>query len=604
LAITDVTPKAIAQSTSTILTIYGAGFLSTTIVDMVGVGILPTEFVGPTLLRATAPSSLTPSAYGIAVRDETIGACSNVFASVVVNPPPSDPATPAAPATVTPGKPVLVLRSYAVTPARIKAGQEFDVEFVLYNTGSRAAENTLVTALGGAFTPVGNTGYLIGQMHINATTTVRQRFRAPEAIASGLAEAKFAISANDFSGENYATSIGVPVEVEGISTPTPGRPNLVIEQTVNKPSGVNPGGTFTMTFTIANRGSRGAVNALVTVRTGEFATPADGSNTTSVRALPVGQTVEVWQPLTLNARVEPGRRSVEVAIDYTDSTGAAYTSQQIVGFDVTTVSVANRPQLVLTRYANTPDLIYAGEPFTLSMVLRNVGGGDAARVSTAIGGDGGANLKPFAPVGTGNVQFVSDVRKDAEIGVDQALMADVGAEPSTFNLPVALSYEDQRGTRITETQILSLQVRRRPLIRVAMSRPGEPAMVGQPAPIGLDVFNIGRKPINANVVEVEGEDFEITSQPQFIGALAEGTSATVDAFAAPKKSGPLTLTVKVNYFDEFNIARALTGSVTINALDAPPQPPPGEGPPGSESPPQPEEPWIVRFIKGLFGLGS
>ncbi len=605
LVISDVAPRAIPQSAPTVLTIYGSGFANSTVVDMLGVGVLPTEYIGPTLLRATAPSSLTPARYGIAVRDELAGACSNVFEAVTVNPPPADPATPSAPPTVTPGRPVLVLRSFSVTPTRVKAGQEFEVEIVLYNTGSRAAENTLVTALGGAFVPLGNTGTLVGQMHINASVTIRQRFRAPEAVASGLAEAKFLLSANDFSGENYTASIGVPVEVEGAATPMPGRPNLVIEQVTNTPGDVGAGGTFTMTFRIANRGTRAAVNVLVTVKTGELATPADGSNSTSVRGLGVGQSVEVWQPLTINARAEAGRKSADVTIDYTDNTGTSYSTQQVVGFDVASASTGQRPQLVLERYDSVPDLVYAGEPFTLSMLLRNVGSGPAMRVSTAAGGEGGANLKPFAPVGTGNVQYVKDVNANAVIEINQQLMADVAADPGTFNLPVALAYEDLRGARITETQMLSLQVRRRPLMRIALSRPGEPVIATQPATVAIDVVNIGRKAINTNVVEVESDAFDVSSvQPAYIGNLAEGTSAGIEVQATAKTAGPATMTVRVNYYDEFNVARVVTGVLTLNAAEGPPVPEPGRGAPGAETPERAQEPWFVRLVKGLFGLGS
>ena len=603
VVVNDVQPRNVAQSFSTVITVYGTGFISNTAVDMGGVGVLPTEFVDETLLRATVPGSLAPGDYPIAVRRLDSGECSNVFQSIRVQPPPATAVVPVPTNPPTPGQPVMIMRNFSVNPTRVKPGEEFTVSVDLYNTGSRGAENTLVTFAGGAFVPVGNTGYLLGLVHINATVTVQQRMRAPDGLQSGVQDVKVSISSNDFEGKNYTFNASVPVEIDGpqpTQVPAPGRPQIVIEQTVMEPRDPRPGETFTITMTLANRGTRAAQGILVKVGSADVAVPADASNVTTVRGLSVGGTVEVWQPLTLGRKVEGGRRNIEVAIDYADPTGATYNSPQTVGVDVN-AGTSERPQLLLQSFQIDPRPLFVGQPFTLTVVIANVGGSDAERVVLAMGGEAGASLKPFAPLGSGNVKFIERVARGKSVTLVQQLQVDGNADPASYNLENVLSYEDARANKYKESQFLSLQVRRKPQFQIGFTRPAGVGFVGQPLLISVDALNIGARTVNISNMELSSNELEIPQATQFIGPVNGGTLGTFETTVIPKQTGNATLRVRLNYLDEFSQPQVIEQALSLEIQDAPPM-----MPNAAPNQPAPEDgtSFLWRVVRGLLGLGS
>jgi hypothetical protein len=603
VVISDVQPRNVAQSFSTVVTVYGAGFITNTVVDMGGVGVLQTEFVDETILRATIPSSLAPGLYTIAVRRLDSGDCSNVFHNIRVQPPPATDVVPVPTNPPTPGQPVMIMRNFSVNPTRVKPGEEFTVSVDLYNTGSRGAENTLVTFAGGAFVPVGNNGYLLGLVHINATVTVQQRMRAPDGLQSGVQDVKVSISSNDFEGKNYTFSASVPVEIDGpqpTQAPAPGRPQIVIEQTIVEPRNPRPGETFTITMTLANRGTRAAQGILVKVGSADIAVPADASNVATVRGLSVGGTVEVWQPLTLNRKAEGGRRNIEVAIDYADLTGATYNSPQTVGVDVNAGS-SERPQLLLQSFQVDPRPLFVGQPFTLTVVIANVGGTDAERVVLALGGETGVSLKPFAPLGSGNVKFIERVPRGGSVTLVQQLQVDGNADPASYNLENVLNYEDARANKYKESQFLSLQVRRKPQFQIGFTQPPGPGFVGQPLQISLDALNIGSRTVNISTMELSSNDLEIPQASQFIGPVNGGTLGTFETTVIPKQTGKATLRVKLNYLDEFGQPQVLEQNLSLEIQDAPPV-----LPDVIPNAPAPEDgtSFLWRLVRGLLGLGS
>ena len=601
--VNDVQPRNVAQSFSTVITVYGVGFISNTVIDMGGIGVLPTEFVDETILRATVPGSLSPGDYTIAARRLNSNECSNLFTTIRVQPPPATAVVAVPTNPPTPGQPVMVMRNFSVNPTRVKPGEEFTVSVDLYNTGSRGAENTLVTFAGGAFVPVGNTGYLLGLVHINATTTVQQRMRAPENLQSGVQEVKVAISSNDFEGKNYTFNASVPVEIDGpqpTQVPAPGRPQIVIEQLTLQPRNPRPGETFTMTMTLANRGTRNAQGILVKVGSADVAVPADASNVATVRGLSVGGTVEVWQPLTLNRKVEGGRRNMEVAIDYADPTGATYNSPQTVGVDVN-AGTSERPQLLLQSFQVDPRPLFVGQPFTLTVVIANVGSSDAERLVLAMGGEAGVSLKPFAPLGSGNVKFVERVPRGGNVQLVQQLQVDGNADPASYNLENVLNYEDARANKYKESQFLSLQVRRKPQFQIGFTKPPGFGFVGQPLPISVDALNIGSRTVNISTMELSSKDLEIPQATQFIGPVNGGTLGSFETTVLPKQTGDAALHVRLNYLDEFSQPQVIEQDLRIEVQDAPPI-----SPNAIPNQPAPEDSssFLWRVVRGLLGLGS
>jgi len=603
--ISHVEPDTLSSEDGGTLSIYGGGFTTRTLARLKGYNVLATTFVNESLIQATVPAGAPGGMYDLVVSASgtfttaagDIAELPGAVTLVAATPIPTSTPVPTRKPTPVPGRPVLTIRNYSVEPSRAVVGREFVVTVEIYNTGSRAGENTIVSFPGGTFLPVGETGHLLWQLHINHTAVVTQRMRVPTGLASGSYNLQVNLSANDWEGNHFEYPETIAVEVIGIG---PGRPRLVIDAARTQPAVLGPGDAFSLTVELANSGNRTATDLLVGVASPDVAVPASGSNFVALQPLGINRRAAVTLPLVLGEVDQAGRVSLDVALDYADYQGGAYSERQSVGLEVST-ALENRPQLLVERYETVPDPLSPGDPFTLTLGLNNVGGGEAQRVILTLGGDGGAELGPFAPVASGNVRFVARLGAGEGVDVVQRLVVDGSAEPGAYTLPISLAYDDVRGTRHVDDQRISLLVRRRPHLQVSFFRPVEGAMVGEPFELPIDVTNIGRTLVNVSTVAVTSEDLEIRDGSMYVGPLDGGTTGSLEATAIADEGDTAEVVVTVNYLDDFEQAQTITQTLTVN-VEAPPEEPPAEE--GAEEGEGGFWQRVSRLLRGLLGLGS
>lgn len=616
LQITNLEPREVINDRSTTLSIYGADFTPDCVARLIGYGLLTTSYVNPTALTAQLPAGVTPGTYALEVSDGIQTATmSNALTVRAPEPTPKPTAVPEAPP---PGRPILTIRNYTIEPARVKAGEEFVVTIEIYNNGSRAGENTMVVFPGGTFLPVGEAGHLLWQLHINQTVVVSQRMRAPESLSSGVHNVAIELSANDWEGNHYDYPDAVPVEVIGKPTGSDytGKPKVVIEEVMTHPQVLVPGEPFSLTLVLANRGSRTAVNVFVTSASTDMAVPASGSDTVSTPKIGIEETVTVTLPLMLGNVQTGGRQNMGIKMEYSDYNGGSYADAQNIGVDINT-SLTRQPQLIIESYATEPDFLAPGDTFTLTLHIANVGGGDAGRLTLALGGEEGVGLAPFIPLKSGNVMFVSELLKGESVTLSRQLIIDGSAEARAYSLPIALAYDDPRASRQEDVQRLSIIVRKRPEIQASFYRPPDIMMVGMPAPVALEIVNVGRSSVNVAEMTVTAEGVSVISEGiPFIGPLDPGGSAPLDLMLTPKEPGLIDLVISVHHRDDFNQLQAITDTLEIEVMVNPDFDPEGgfDGPIGPEGPlgpegepePEPETVWqkIGRALRGFFGFGS
>jgi hypothetical protein len=599
LGLTGVEPDTLASQTGGTLSIYGSGFTTATVARLVGFGLLETTALNETALQAVVPAGLVePGTYDLQVSASglfsgtadvaTLPAAITILGPTPVSKPKSTPV---------PGRPILAIRNYSVEPSRVVVGREFVVIIEVYNTGSRAGENTMVTFPGGTFLPVGETGHLLWQLHINHTAVVTQRMRVPSGLASGSYNLQVDLSANDWEGNHYEYPETVGVEVVGVGT---GRPQLVIEAAQTEPAVLGPGDAFSLTLRVANRGSRTATQVVVGAASADLAVPAGGSNVIAMDRIGIDAVVTATLPLVLGEVTQAGRLNLEIALDCSDYTGGTYTARQGVGLEVTT-ALADRPQLIVAGYHTTPDMLASGDVFTLTLEVSNVGGGEARRLTLTLGGEGGSGMGPRAPLQSSNVKFVPHLAAGATVEVTQRLVVDGGADPGAYSLPVALAFDDARGTRRTDSQLISLLVHRRPHLQIGFYRPVEVATVGLPIELPVEVTNIGRTLVNVSTLELSSAQLEISEGSLYLGPLDGGTSGSLEATAVAQQGGTAEVLVTVRYLDDFDQPQVVTKTLTVD-VEEPVAPASAE----EESQEQEETFWgkVLRILRGLLGLGS
>ena len=599
LGLNGIEPTVLVSQDGGTLSIYGGGFTTATVVRLVDVGLLETTYVNSTALKAVVPRSVLPGIYDLEVSDGGVSATMlGALTIVAATPIPGPTPLPTPKPTPVPGRPVLTIRNYAVEPSRVVAGREFVVTVEVYNTGSRAGENTMVTFPGGTFVAVGETGHLLWQLHINHTAVVTQVMRVPTNLASGSYNLQVNLSANDWEGNHYEYPQTIAVEVIGITT---GRPQLVIEAAETEPAVLGPGDAFSLTLHLANRGSRTATQVAVSTASADLAVPASGSNVIVVEQIGIDQVTTVTLLLVLGEVTQAGRLSMEIALDCSDYSGGSYATRQSVGLEVST-ALADRPQLIIAGYRTAPDPLAPGDPFTLTLEVNNVGGGEAQRLTLTLGGEGGSGLAPFAPLQSSNVKFVPSLAAGATLELSQRLVVDGGAESKAYSLPVALAFDDAHGTRRTDSQLISLLVSRRPHFQIGFYQPVVTATVGVPFMLPVEVTNIGRTLVNVSTLEVASIQLEIQDGSLYLGPLDGGTSGSLEATATAIQGGTAEVVVSVHYLDDFEQPQVITKTLTIPVEE----PAPAGAVAAENAQEQRGSFWdkVLRALRGLLGLGS
>ena len=610
-----VEPNTLSTQTGGLVTIYATGgvtFTEGSTVRLLGRGILPTVYVNPTALQATVPAGLAAGTYELRVLDSQgleLGTGSLTLTAPPATPhPTSIPTQPPPPPS---GRPILTIRNYSVTPDKVRVGGEFVVAIEIYNNGSRAGENTLAIFPGGTFLPVGEQGHTLWALQINHTVVVTQQMRVPSSLSSGVYQLQVNLSANDFEGNHYDYPQAIPVEVTGGSSGTyTGKPKVIIEGAETDPATLIPGEPFSLTLRLANRGNRTAINVFAACASPEMAIPASGGDTVSTAKIAIDDVVTLTLPLIVGNVEQGGRQRMIVALEYGDYGGGTYSDQQNIGVDVNT-TLNNQPQLLIEEYDITPDFLAPGDPFTLTLHVTNVGGGAAQRLMLSFGGEGGASLAPFIAANTGNVRFVPQVPPGQMVDVVQQLIVDGTADPKSYSLPISLNYDDLRGTRHSDTQQLSLIVRRIPELQASFYRQPDVLMVGVPVPLSMEVANVGRSLVDVVDLQVTSQQLELQEQESpLVGPTESGASIYLDLLATPQESGTAEVLASITYRDSFNRYQTITKTLEIEVMENPEGTQAGTLQPGmsggEEVEEQPETFWgkVGRFFKGLLGLGS
>jgi hypothetical protein len=627
------------------------------------------------------------------------------------------------------------MRSYTVTPTPVQPGQEFTVEIEVYNNGSRASENTIVIFGGGDFLPVGDAGHLLWQLHINRTVKVSQKMRAPATLSAGVHRLQVELGANDYEGNHYDYPQAIPVEVVVAQTVAPAPPKIVVDGARTDPRLLAPGMPFTLTLSLSNRGDRAATDVYLGCaassagQVGTLTVPLEGSPLAAVERIAAGEATTVSLPLMLAWEVTlGGRQPLPLSLEYHDARGNRYQETQSVGVEVDTGLVSS-PELIVERYAGQPPAPMPGEPYTLTLSVRNAGGEAARRASLAFGGadgsglaplltvdaghtvylgdlgpgaarevvrrfsvdetarpqaysvplsvaygDGrgrsydkpqplslvvrarpvrspqlivasyrtspefvtpgdpltltieianvgsagatgllmalggqdGSMLEPLMPVGSGNVRYLGDLAAGERAEVVQPLIVDGGAQAQAYNLPLALSHSGPAGAPSTQVQRISLIVRRRVELQVEVYSRPESLSVDTPAPLSLEVRNVGRGAVDVIELRATAVNAALdTEGTPFVGPLDPGGSAPLDLALTPSKSGTMQLAVHVAYRDDLNRVQTWSGTLAFQVQAK--QPPRPE--PGAPAPPERAAgttPWatLARALKGFVGLGS
>jgi hypothetical protein len=283
--------------------------------------------------------------------------------------------------------------------------------------------------------------------------------------------------------------------------------------------------------------------------------------------------------------------------------------------------------LIISGYKTDVVLLQPGLQFKLDLTINNMGDLPAKSVTMIVGGGssssgGGGTPGPggvsgssgdftnFAPLGTSNVQSLGDILAQTSLVASQQLIVNVNTSPGAYPMKITLSYTDSHGTQVNDEQVITLLVYSMPNVDVGFYQPVTDLFTSQANLLPLQVINMGRKSAILGNMTVTSEAGTMENSQAFIGTLEPGGYFTLDVMLTPGMAGQVDVLVTINYTDDFNTARTITKTLTVNVVEMEVDPSLDPSNPnfnnGGIPGEQPETTWqkIVRFILGLFGLDS
>jgi hypothetical protein len=422
---------------------------------------------------------------------------------------------------------------------------------------------------------------------------------------------------------------------------TSARP-LIIMESYKTNIEIKPGNEFTLDIILRNDGGP-ASNVIIVFESADFL-PLQTGGVRALMSLETKKPVSIAQPMMPPTELwGQAIGNVSVKVSYTDDIGMMYAESfqltlnivrpnwaAVTATPTPTATPLNveRPQIVVAGYKTNVDPLQPGSVFDLELDIRNLGTADAKAVTMVLGGgvsvefDGGtpqpggipggaSDLTVFAPLGSSNLFYVGDMDAGKSFKGLQQLIVNVSAAPGAYPLKLSFVYTDEQGNRAADSQVITLLIYQLPQVEISFYRDPGMLMMGQPNMLPVQLMNLGKRAAILGNMKVTCGEAEISNNTGMVGPVDIGMYFTLDPMVFPSQPGPLDCDVVVNYTDDFNQLRTITGVVSAEVMDAPPMEeyfPGMEGGPPVDMGMQPvnETFWqkIVRFFRGLFGLDS
>lgn len=425
---------------------------------------------------------------------------------------------------------------------------------------------------------------------------------------------------------------------EPTNAPGAQRPLVVIDGYSLDEDTLRVGDSFKLFVHLKNNGKLAANNLILSFVNESFL-PQETGGVVALGQLNPGKSRDISQSfLASSALSGQSIGIIPVKLTYNDENGATYTESFAVTLQLQvysggaalptatpTPALVMRPQMVVGSYATDVDPLQPGSMFALSLKMRNLGNTPARSVTMVLGGGvlpdvssgtpqpggggvsgGGSELTTFAPIGSSNLVFLGDVVAGAEASTKSNLIVNVSANPGAYTLRLSFVYNDDKGNRLVDDQIITLLVYRLPQVEVNFYREVGPIFAGQPAQLPFQVVNLARQNVVMGKMNITAPQGELQNQSAVVGPIDPGGSFTQDIMFTPAQAGELDLNVELNYVDDFNQPRQIVKPLHLSVIEAPAVEPgmnPGDMPvvePTQETFFQK----VLRFFKGLFGLDS
>ena len=210
-------------------------------------------------------------------------------------------------------------------------------------------------------------------------------------------------------------------------------------------------------------------------------------------------------------------------------------------------SYKSKPKVILESYSFSEDPIYAGDTFSLRLVVANTSQREAiTNLTLELSNEAGVILP--APGGSNSV-YIGTIDKDDAYVLSIKLQIAPDAQPKPQLLSIKLSYEGTKNrSDFNETASVSIPVQQKARVVINDPKIYDDPWVGGNVAVGVTLYNLGKTTLYNCMVDVVGEGITL-EESYFGGNIAAGSTMRADLNVTPTVAGQLDAKVRVTYED-------------------------------------------------------
>jgi len=321
------------------------------------------------------------------------------------------------------------------------------------------------------------------------------------------------------------------------------------------PTTLTAGETLNLGFSLQNIGSIGAKDIKITLN----GLKTDGLsilNSSNVRhhtKILGGNQSYISYTLNSPDTLETGLYDLDIHLEYKDDGNKTYEETQKIFIPVTSSKAPETksiPKLIIDQYVASPNMVKAGENYNLNMSFLNTHNQKPIqniKIYLTVDEKTETSGNVFTPVNSSNTFFIDYIDPKSAVEKNIALYTVPDAKQKTYTISANFEYEDLDGNEYKASELIGI-----PVIQPSRLETGElliPAVnayVGQPFPISLEFYNMGKVTLYNLMLKTEG-NFNIEQGSYFVGNFESGKSDYYEAYITPNSPGPLEGSVLFTY---------------------------------------------------------
>jgi hypothetical protein len=325
-----------------------------------------------------------------------------------------------------------------------------------------------------------------------------------------------------------------------------------------EPTPAEQGNTVDVWVQLSNAGTKADLVAVKFLPEYPFSLPAGAQGEADIGTISATENKVVKFTLFIDSNAPNGDRNVKFLYKH----GTIDTWAQLEA--PITIQTQNAG-LMIESYEVEPSPVIPGQIFNVTLKFRNAGKIAVKNLDVSFDLPEGT----FSTIGTGAKKRVDFIPSEETETVSFQMASDTSTAVKVYNVPVTLSYQDERNKQYTDTAKISLVVNAKPEISMSVDSTKFSSKTS-PGTVSVKIVNKGvvnMKYVSVKIVETPDYEVLSSSNEAYVGNLDSDDFETVDFTIKPKVAEP-RLQLQMEFKDPYNMAYQESYNLPLRIITA------------------------------------